>query len=269
MNLTLGYIILACTIAGAVSAAIAAGLTVTILSKLIDRMVSFSVGVLLATSFIHSLPEAFTSEGVNIPSLFIALLLGLLGFFLLEKTTLLRHTHHHEHDGHGHHHGHDAESAGKSGWTILIGDGFHNFADGILIAAAFLVDPYVGVVTALAIALHEIPQEIGDYIVLLNAGFSKLRALAYNVISSFLAILGGLVGYFFLDRAQSFIPYVLVLASSSFIYIAVSDLMPQMHRRPKLRETIEQIILIGLGILLIVVVSDFSHHFEGHETHPH
>jgi zinc and cadmium transporter len=189
---------------------------------------------------------------------------GLLGFFILEKAALLRHNHHHEHDGHGHHHGHDAESAGKSGWVILLGDSLHNFADGILIAAAFLADPQVGILTAVAIALHEIPQEVGDFIILLNAGFSKARALLYNLLSSLLAVVGGVMGYFFLDRAEALIPYAVVFASSSFIYIAVSDLMPQMHKRPKLRESFEQIILILLGVLLVVSISGLAHIDHSH-----
>ena len=258
--MTLMWIVLATTVAGALSIVAAASLSLTILSRMVDKMVSLSVGVLLSTALLHSLPEAFTTEGVDIPSLFAALLVGLLGFFVLEKAALLRHSHHHEHDGHGHHHGHDAESAGKSGWVILLGDGLHNFADGILIAAAFLTDIKIGVLTAMAISLHEIPQEVGDFIVLLNAGFTKLRALVYNLISSLMAVIGGLLGYFFLDQAQGMIPYVIVLASSSFIYIAVSDLMPQMHRRPKLRESLEQLSLIVLGVVLVLLISELTHH---------
>ncbi len=262
--MTLVWIILATTVAGVLSIAAAASLSLTILSRMVDKMVSLSVGVLLSTALLHSLPEAFTAHDVDIPSLFIALMTGLLGFFILEKAALLRHSHHHEHDGHGHHHGHDAESAGKSGWVILLGDSLHNFADGILIAAAFLVDPQIGILTAVAIALHEIPQEVGDFIVLLNAGFSKARALLYNLISSLMAVVGGVLGYFFLDRAEALIPYVVVFASSSFIYIAVSDLMPQMHKRPKLRESFEQIALILLGVLLVVSISELTHIGHSH-----
>jgi zinc and cadmium transporter len=145
-----------------------------------------------------------------------------------------------------------------------MGDSLHNFADGILIAAAFLIDPQIGILTAVAIALHEIPQEIGDFIVLLNAGFSKVRALVYNLISSLMAVVGGVLGYFFLDAAEALIPYVIVFASSSFIYIAVSDLMPQMHKRPKLRESLEQIALIILGVLLVVAISELTHVGHAH-----
>lgn len=262
--MTLMWIVLATTVAGILSIAAAASLSLTVLSKMVDRMVSLSVGVLLATALLHSLPEAFTTPNVDITSLFVALLMGLLGFFILEKAALLRHSHHHEHDGHGHHHGHDKESAGRSGWVILLGDGLHNFADGILIAAAFLADPHIGVLTAIAIALHEIPQEVGDFIVLLNAGFTRTRALVYNFLASMMAVLGGVLGYFFLDSTTHLIPYVIVLASSSFIYIAVSDLMPQMHRRPRLKESMEQIILIALGVVLVLLVSEIAHLGHAH-----
>ena len=147
----------------------------------------------------------------------------------------------------------------------IVGNYFiNNFADGILIAAAFLADPQVGILTAVAIALHEIPQEVGDFIVLLNAGFTKVRALVYNLISSLMAVIGGVLGYFFLDKAEALIPYVIVFASSSFIYIAVSDLMPQMHRRPKLRESIEQVALIILGVVLVLSIAELGHINHAH-----
>jgi zinc and cadmium transporter len=221
-------------------------------------MVSLSVGILLSTSLLHALPEAFESSA-DTHVLFATLFGGLLGFFLLEKFAILRHTHHFEGDGHGHAHGHDRHEAGKSGWMILVGDGLHNFTDGILIAAAFLADPNLGLITGLAIIAHEIPQEIGDFIVLLNAGFSRTRAYVYNLICSLMAVVGGLVGYFMLEDADNLIPYVLVLASSGFIYIAVSDLMPQMQRRATLRETIPQILLVGVGIAFIVLVTGRAH----------
>ncbi len=221
-------------------------------------MVSLSVGILLATSLLHALPEAFESDAKP-HTLFAVLLGGLLAFFLLEKMAILRHSHHHEHDGHGHHHGHDAHEAGTAGWMILVGDSLHNFTDGILIAAAFLADPHLGIMTGLAIIAHEIPQEIGDFIVLLNAGFTRTRAYAYNIISGLMAVVGGVVGYFLLDHAQSWIPYVLVFASSGFIYIAVSDLMPQMQRRATMRETVPQVLLIALGVVIVLFLTGHSH----------
>lgn len=256
IDTTLSSILLATTLAGLISISAAAFLSYGLLSKMVDRMVSLSVGLLLSTSLLHALPEAFESSA-SAHSLFATLLAGLLGFFLLEKLAILRHSHHYEGDGHDHAHGHDADEAGKAGWMILVGDSLHNFTDGILIAAAFLADPKLGLITALAITAHEIPQEIGDFIVLLNAGFTKQRAYIYNLISSLMAVIGGVVGYYTLGNGVDLIPYVLVLASSGFIYIAVSDLMPQMQRRATWRDTVPQVILIALGVGLVLL---FTHY---------
>ena len=177
--MTLTYIVLATLAGGLLSVLIAASLTVGVLSRLVQHLVSLSAGVLLGTALLHVLPEAFESH-VGAHELFLTLLGGLLFFFLLEKAELYRHTHHHEGDGHHHHHHFDAEQAGRGGWAVLVGDSIHNFCDGIIIAAAFLTDVNLGLVTALAIVAHEIPQEVGDYIVLLNAGFSRGKALLFN-----------------------------------------------------------------------------------------
>lgn len=225
---------------------------------MVEKMVSLSVGILLATALLHSLPEAFESNA-DAHTLFATLLAGLLGFFMLEKLAILRHSHHYEGDGHHHHHGHDAHEAGKAGWMILVGDGLHNFTDGILIAAAFLADPTLGLMTALAIIAHEIPQEVGDFIVLLNAGFSRTRAYVYNLLCSAMGILGGIVGYIALERGMQWIPYVLVFASSGFIYIAVSDLMPQMQRRATIRESVPQVVLIAMGVGVVILVTGHLH----------
>ncbi|QWD85005.1 ZIP family metal transporter [Polynucleobacter asymbioticus] len=248
-------ILLVTALAGTVSVLVAASFSLAFLSKMVHSMVSVSVGILLATALLHSLPEAFTMPGVNPQLLFATLLAGLLGFFLLEKIALLRHSHHHEGDGHGHHHGHDAEVAGRSGWMILVGDGLHNFVDGVLIAAAFMADYQVGIFTAIAIIAHEIPQEIGDFIVLLNAGFTRTRALMYNLICGLSAVIGGVLAYFFLEKAHAAMPYLLVIAASSFIYIAVSDLIPQMHRRPHWVESLRQTILIACGVGFVILLS--------------
>ncbi len=251
---TLISILLATTIAGVISITAAAVFSFAFLSKMVERMVSLSVGIMLSTSLLHALPEAFESQA-DPRSLFATLLCGLLAFFMLEKFAILRHSHHHEGDGHHHAHGHDKREAGKSGWMILIGDGMHNFTDGILIAAAFMANPELGIVASLAIIAHEIPQEIGDFIVLLNAGFSRLRAYVFNLLCSLLAVAGGLLGYFTLDKASGLIPYVLVFASSGFIYIAVSDLMPQMQRRATVKESVPQVLLIGLGVLIVLFLT--------------
>ena len=248
-------ILLVTALAGTASVLVAASFSLSLLSKMVHSMVSVSVGILLATALLHSLPEAFTMADTSPQLLFATLLAGLLGFFLLEKIALLRHSHHHEGDGHGHHHGHDAEVAGRSGWMILVGDGLHNFVDGVLIAAAFMADYQVGIFTAIAIIAHEIPQEIGDFIVLLNAGFTRTRALMYNLICGLSAVVGGVLAYFFLERAHAAMPYLLVIAASSFIYIAVSDLIPQMHRRPHWAESLRQTILIACGVGFVILLS--------------
>lgn len=243
--------ILAATLAGGVLSVLAAALiTYGVLSHMVQRLVSFAAGALLGAAFIDLLPEAFES-GLDTRTLFAVLLAGLLIFFLLEKFALWRHSHHHEHDGHGHEHGFDAHEAGKSGMLILLGDSLHNFADGILLAAAFVADPRLGLITTLSIIAHEIPQEAGDFIVLLNAGYTKARALLYNVLSSLASVLGGVLGYFALDHARSLVPYVVVLAASSFIYIAVADLIPWMQRRSDTKSSAWQIVMVALGVAMI------------------
>ena len=167
--MTLGYIVLATLLGGLLSVAIAASLTVALLSRVVKNLVSLSAGVLLATALLNVLPEAFES-GASPQPLFATLLAGLLFFFLLEKAELYRHTHHHEGDGHHHHHDFDALQAGQGGWSVLVGDSIHNFCDGVIIAAAFLTDVRLGIVTAMAIIAHEIPHVVGDYVVPLKAG---------------------------------------------------------------------------------------------------
>ncbi len=257
-DLTLLYIIVA-TIAGGVLSVLAAGLIAyQVLGTLVPRLVSFSAGVLLGAAFLELLPHAF-SFGIDAHHLFGALLAGLLFFFLLEKFALWRHSHHHEHDGHGHEHGFDAHEAGKSGLLILVGDSLHNLADGVLIAAAFMADPWLGLVTTLGIIAHEIPQEAGDFIVLLNAGYSRTRALAYNSIASLASVAGGVLGYFMLARAQGAIPFVVVLAASSFIYIAVADLIPWMQRRADTESSAWQIVMVAAGVGMIAVTHSLLH----------
>lgn len=257
--MTLFYIVLATFAGGLLSVLIAASLTVSLLSRIVKNLVSLSTGVLLSTALLHVLPEAFESKA-SPHALFMVLLGGLMFFFLLEKVELYRHTHHHEGDGHHHHHHFDAEQAGRGGLSVLVGDSIHNFCDGIIIAAAFLADPHLGVVTSLAIIAHEIPQEVGDYIVLLNAGFSRAKALLFNAISGLAAVLGGVVGYFVVGPWESLFPYLLVAASSSFVYVAVADLIPQLQRRLPWRETVAQLAWLAVGIGLVVVVVAVSAH---------
>ncbi len=256
--MTLAYIIAATLIGGVLSVLIAASLTVGLLSRIVKSMVSLSAGVLLGTALLHVLPEAFESQA-SPHALFATLLAGLLFFFLLEKAELYRHTHHHEGDGHHHHHQFDADQAGRGGWSILVGDSIHNFCDGLIIAAAFLTDVRLGIVTATAIIAHEIPQEVGDYIVLLNAGFSRRKALVYNALSGLAAVVGGVLGYFLVGPWQEMFPYLLVVASSSFIYVAVADLLPQLQRRLPWRETAAQLLWLGGGLAVVMLAMNGLH----------
>lgn len=269
MSMTLLWIVLATFAGGVLSVVIAAGLTVSVLSLIVRHLVSLSAGVLLGTALLKLLPEAFETGG-SPQALFATLLGGLLFFFLLEKVELYRHSHHHEGDGHHHHHDFDAEQAGRGGWSVLLGDSIHNFCDGVLIATAFLADPHLGVATAVAVIAHEIPQEVGDYMVLLNAGFSRARALVYNAISGLAAVVGGVLGYFVIQPFGEWVPYLLVIASSSFIYVAVADLIPQLQRRLAWRETATQLAWLAVGLGTMAVLSQLSAHDHdaGHD-HEH
>jgi len=257
--MTLLYIVLATLAGGLLSVLIAASLTLVLLGRIVKHLVSLSVGVLLGTALLHVLPEAFESN-VEPHRLFATLLGGLMFFFLLEKAELYRHGHHHEGDDphHHHHNGFDADQAGRGGWSVLVGDSIHNFCDGIIIAAAFLADFQLGVVTSLAIIAHEIPQEVGDFIVLLNAGFSRGKALLYNAISGLASVVGGVLGYFIVGPWESLFPYLLVAASSSFVYVAVADLLPQLQQRLPFKSTLAQIGWIGAGLALVTVVKSLQ-----------
>ena len=251
---TLSYIVLANVLSTIVSIALAALISFRLLSGLVDRLVCVSAGLLLTVAFTHLLPESF--DGAADPvTLGWVLLLGILGFFLLEKLALIHHTHHHEGDAHHHHHGHDAREARRGGWPILVGDTFHNFADGVVIASSFIVDPLVGLLATLAVMAHEIPHEIGDFMILLNAGFTRRRAFAFQLVSGSAAVLGGIVGYFVLERVQGLLPYALAVAAASFIYIALSDLLPEMMRRSRLRETLPEVALVFAGVLLAWLIT--------------
>jgi zinc and cadmium transporter len=260
--MTLLYIILATLAGGVVSVLVAGMLTVSLLTRVVKSMVSLSAGILLGTSLLHVLPEAFEQEP-NTHALFGTLLGGLLFFWLLEKAELYRHVHHHEGDGHHHHHHFDAQQAGRGGLSVLVGDSIHNFCDGVIIAAAFLVDVRLGVVTSLAIIAHEVPQETGDFIVLINAGFSRAKALLFNALSGLAAVVGGVVGYFVVGPWEEYFPYLLVVASSSLIYVAVADLLPQLQQRLSWRDTLVQVAWLASGLAIVVLATRLLH------AHPH
>ena len=227
-SMTLLFILLAAAAATFLSIGLAAIISLGRLSRLVDQLVSFSVGMLLGSAFLHLLPESL-HMGADFHDITATVLVGLLSFFALERLSFFRHDHHHELDGHDHPHGHDAAVAGKGGSSLLVGSTIHAFADGILIAAAFNVDWTLGLITALAIATHEVPQQIGNFFVLLNSGFSKPRALMFNLLTGSGALVGGVLGYFALGQVGGLLPFVLAIAASNFMYIALSDLIPQLH----------------------------------------
>lgn len=260
----LTWILLATMAGGFIAVAIASWLAYRVFSKYLHHMVSLSVGVLLSVALLHLLPEAFESATADPHTLFALMLAGLLGFFVLEKIALLRHSHHHEGDGHHHHKGHDRHVAGRGGVLILVGSSLHNLCDGVLVAAAFLADPVLGLLTAASIIVHEVPHKLGDFVVLINAGLPRRRAFMLILVTSLCTALGGLVGYFVLQQAQQWVPYVLVIAASSFLYISVADLIPQMHERGSLPEAVPQLLLVGVGVIVIYGVTSFLHHGQGH-----
>ncbi|MCP5266076.1 MAG: ZIP family metal transporter [Burkholderiaceae bacterium] len=245
-------------VAGVLSIVAAAWLSLSVLRHVVPQLVGLSAGMLLGTAILHLLPEAVES-GADLHRLAWVLLGGLIGFFALEKSALLRHTHHHEGDGHHHHAGHDRHAAGPGGLLILVGDTIHNFADGVLIAAAFMADPHLGWIATLAIAAHEIPQEIGDFIVLLNAGYSRARAFAYNLISGLAAVVGGILAFYWLAESRQWLPYVMMISAASFIYVALADLIPDMHRHGRGRDALWQLVLMLAGVALIAVLTGSRH----------
>ncbi len=256
--MTLIHIVLATLVSGLLSVFLAAWLSFGLLSKIVNRLVSLSVGMLLASAILNLLPEAVES-GANVHGLAWTFLGGLIAFISLEKLSVFRHSHHHEGDGHDHAHGHDHDQAGQGGMVILVGDSIHNFSDGLMIAAAFLADIRLGWMTAFAVAAHEIPQEIGDFMVLLNAGYSKSRALLFNALSGLSSVVGGVIGYYFLSGATAWLPYALMITMRSFVYIALADLIPSMQQARNWRDSGERFFLLIVGVGLIALLSSAHH----------
>jgi len=260
----IAWIVLFCLVGGVLSVLAAAVFLLfseALRDHLLPHLVSFATGTLLGAALLGLLPHAL--EGVasrDAHAIPLAVLLGLLGFFLLEKLVLWRHCHAehcevHIPDGRGDEH----FRRRSAGTLILIGDGLHNFLDGILIAGAFLTDIHLGIVTSLAVTAHEIPQEVGDFAVLLHSGFARGRAFLYNILSSLTTVVGGVLAWVALQEMEAVLPYVLAVAASSFIYIAVADLIPTLHRRVEGTATLQQVILIAAGVLLIYATHSTLH----------
>jgi len=249
------------TALGGVLSVLAAGafllLPESVRTRMLSPMVSFAIGALLGAAFLAILPHAFEVPGVDAHSVTLTVLCGILVFFLLEKMVIWRHCH--TDDCEDHVPDMDKVRNAATGNLILIGDGIHNMVDGVLIAAAFLTDVHLGVVTSIAVIAHEIPQELGDFAVLLHSGFSRGKALAYNMLTSLTTVIGGVVAFYSLSLANRIVPYVLAVAASSFIYIAVADLIPGLHKRPEFSATVQQIVLIALGVTVISVAHAMLH----------
>ena len=273
--MTLLAILTGTLVAGIGSVWLAAWLSFGVISRYTQHMLSMAAGALLATAFLHLLPEAFESE-LGPHALFLTLLLGLVFFFLLDKAELWHHGHEHHHghsadhahDGHAHdthaHHGHahhHAQGERTAGhWSVLAGDSVHCFGDGILIASAFMADLRLGVIASLAVLAHEVPHHMGDLVVL-RQGSSNRRAAVLKVsMAGSITALGGAVGYVLVDALHDFLPYFLVVASSSFIYVALADLIPQLQKRLSARETLAQVVWLAVGIAMVVLVSTLAGH---------
>lgn len=254
------WILLFCLLGGALSvmaAAVFLLLPENMRLRLLPHFVSFAIGALLGAAFLGLLPHALAGIGSqDFHAIFAAVLAGLFGFFILEKLVLWRHCHAEHCEVHGSEDGHRHEAAGA---LILIGDSLHNFIDGILIGAAFLTDIHLGIVTSLAVAAHEIPQEVGDFAVLLHSGFSRQRAFVFNLISSLTTVFGGVLAWYGFKNLDAVLPYILAVAASSFIYIAVADLIPGLHKRVEFSATLKQILLIAAGVAVIASAHSTLH----------
>jgi len=260
--------ILAGTLAAGIGSVwLAAALSFGVLSRYTQHMLSLAAGALMGTAFLHLLPEAFESE-VAPHRLFMTLLVGLVFFFLLDKAELWHHGHEHHHeaaagDAHAHHHDHDdAHDHGHGpagGWAVLAGDSVHCFGDGILIASAFIADLRLGAIAALAVLAHEVPHHMGDLMVLRQSTGNRQAALLKVTLAGAITALGGLTGYWLVDQLHDYLTYFLVVASSSFIYVALADLIPQLQKRLSLRETLAQIAWLLAGIGLVTLVSSLAH----------
>jgi len=229
-------------------------------ARVLPHLVSFATGALLGAALLALVPEALERANSDAHGVGLALVGGIVVFFVLEKLVLWRHSHSSEYADHGAHHAHHEHREQASAVLVIIGDSIHNALDGVIIGAAFLTDTKLGIVTALAVVAHEIPQEIGDFAVLLHSRMSRVRALAFNLMSSLTSVIGGVVAYFTLGNALRILPYAIAVAAASFIYVSMADLIPGLHRRVSSRESIAQVVLISLGIAVIAMVERHAHH---------
>jgi len=253
--------------AGIGSVWLAALLSFGVLARYTQHMLSMAAGALLATAFMHLLPEAFESQA-SAHDLFMTLLAGLIFFFLLDKAELWHHGHEHyhpldaahDHHGNGSTHGHVHKHAAVPGtWAVLTGDSVHCFGDGVLIASAFMADLRLGVIASIAVLAHEVPHHMGDLMVLRGSSSTRRVALVKVSLAGAVTALGGMIGYALVDQLYSYLPFFLIIAASSFVYVALADLIPQLQKRASLKETAAQIAWLGIGIGLVMLVSWAAH----------
>jgi len=279
--MTLISILVGTLVAGVGSVWIAAMLAYALLSRFTQHLLSLAAGALLATAFMRLLPEAFEQSavaGVSAQVLFAVLLMGLIFFFLLDKAELWHHGHEHGHShemdevrdqSHGHEHHDHAHSHKETthnhhhtggSWAVLLGDSVHAFGDGILIAAAFVADTRLGVAAALAVMAHEVPHHVGDLVVLRQSLGNAKAALIKLSLSGSVTALGGLIGYLLVGALEEYLPLFLVVAASSFIYVALADLIPQLQKRLSPMQTAAQVAWLFAGIALVVALGEWAQH---------
>ena len=228
-------------------------------SRALPLMVAFATGALLAAALLGLLPEAIELAGPGYGKVGVALLGGIALFFVLEKLVLWRHCHEDHCETHAleHDHGHHRRSPGV---MLLVGESMHNMLDGVLIAAAFLIDLNLGVMTALAVLAHEVPSEVGNFAVLLHSGLSRGQAFRWNLTAAMGAVVGGVAGYFALSALRPALPYALAVSAASLLYVAVADLIPGLHRRVDTRSSVWQVLLIAAGVALVTGVQHVFRH---------
>jgi len=250
------------TLLGGILSVLAAALYLLLAShyraRVLPHLISLATGTLLGATFIGLLPQALEQAGqANIPAITLCVLFGVILFFLLEKMVIWRHCHNERCEGHF---ANPRANPGlAAGTLILLGDGIHNFVDGVMITAAFLTDFSLGIVTSLAVVAHEIPQEVGDFAILLESGFSRSKAFSYNLAASLTTIVGAVLAWLSLTSLTAALPYILAITASSFLYVAVADLIPGLHQRTELHESVNQVVLITAGIGLVYGLDTMLH----------
>jgi zinc and cadmium transporter len=254
----LAWIIVATLAGGILSVVAAAAFALNARPAHVSMLISYAIGTLLGAAFLEILPHAFelspSAERVSV-----TVLVGILLFFVLEKLMLWRHRHEGPDDAHHSHSHQNRGDHGRIATMVIVGDTFHNCVDGVIIAGAFLVSVELGIITALAIITHEVPQEVGDFLVLLHSGYSKAQAFAFNVLSSVAMFVGGVLAYYGLQTVHQWVPLLLGIAAASMIYVSVADLIPGLHQRRELAATVQQVLLIAAGIATIWLVGSLAH----------